>query len=372
MFSWLKDHFIPHEGNDHRPHFLRKEMAAGLVLVIVVFEAIYLVQTLVVIPRSGYLAEVLSSVLVEETNQERTADALGTLSVSPVLEQAAQIKAADMAAKEYFSHNTPEGKTPWYFLQQVGYQYQAAGENLAVNFTESQDVTNAWMNSPSHRANILNGKYTEIGIATARGVYKGSNAIFVVQYFGRPRTYALAAPLFPAATSTAATTSVLTIAAANPKVAGSSSTVSNEPIKELSVPVSVVATPTKITVEDPRIVEVAGAESVKDEPLSETQASEPTVTETVPFASTQENTVLAPAQSTPNAWQRLLASPRPVLTAILAIMGILVLAALLLTIFIKVRVQHPHIIGNGVLILALISFILVLNSLMGGAFGLIL
>jgi hypothetical protein len=103
-----------------------------------------------------------------------------------LLEAAARAKAEDMAAKSYFAHTSPEGRTPWYWLDLVGYKYAYAGENLAVDFDDSTDVTNAWMNSPGHRANIMSERYTEIGIATARGSFEGHPTVFVVQFFGRP------------------------------------------------------------------------------------------------------------------------------------------------------------------------------------------
>jgi uncharacterized protein YkwD len=132
------------------------------------------------------LSAIYSSVLVNLTNQNRAALNISKLTVSPILEKAAQMKADDMAAKGYFAHNTPDGKTPWYWFDLAGYKYVYAGENLAVNFEESADVETAWMNSPGHFLNIMNPKFTEIGIATSTGVYKGRQAVFVVQMFGSP------------------------------------------------------------------------------------------------------------------------------------------------------------------------------------------
>lgn len=143
--------------------------------------------------QTGQYASVVASVLVDLVNTDRTSDSLHGLTVSPVLEAAAQAKANDMAAKGYFAHTSPEGKDPWYWFKLVGYKYSYAGENLAVDFTDSGDVNAAWMNSPTHRDNILNPHYTEIGIATASGYYQGRPTIFVVQEFGMP------APLAPAA-----------------------------------------------------------------------------------------------------------------------------------------------------------------------------
>lgn len=132
------------------------------------------------------LSAIYAAVLVNLTNQNRIEANLSELKVSPLLEKAAQMKADDMAAKGYFAHNTPDGKTPWYWLDQAGYKYIYAGENLAVNFEDSEDVETAWMNSRGHFLNIMNPKYTEIGIATSTGIYKGREAIFVVQMFGSP------------------------------------------------------------------------------------------------------------------------------------------------------------------------------------------
>ncbi len=133
------------------------------------------------------LSAIYASVLVSLTNQDRVKNNLGELTVNPLLEKAAQMKADDMAQKSYFSHNTPDGKTPWYWLEQAGYNYKYAGENLAVNFNDSEEVQTAWMNSRGHFLNIVNPKYTEIGIATSTGMYKGREAVFVVQMFGTPK-----------------------------------------------------------------------------------------------------------------------------------------------------------------------------------------
>ena len=132
------------------------------------------------------LSAIYASVLVNLTNKDRARENISELKVSPILEKAAQMKADDMASKGYFAHNTPEGLTPWYWFTLAGYKYEFAGENLAVNFEESEDIQTAWMNSRGHFLNIMNPKYTEIGIATSTGIYKGREAVFVVQMFGKP------------------------------------------------------------------------------------------------------------------------------------------------------------------------------------------
>lgn len=186
MLTWLKQHFIPHEGNDHRPHILRTEGAQVLLFLLLASQAFFLLYSFIILPTSKQVAAVLVPVLITQTNQERTHANLSILHKNELLMRSAQQKANDMAAKGYFAHNSPDGEDPWFWFKQVGYDYRFAGENLAVNFVESRDITDAWMHSPTHRENLLNGRYTEVGIATALGKYKGKDAIFVVQHFGTP------------------------------------------------------------------------------------------------------------------------------------------------------------------------------------------
>lgn len=150
---------------------------------------------------SGGLAAVVTATLVDLANNDRKEESLGNLKINPILVEAAQAKADDMAEKGYFAHNSPEGLTSWHWFSEAGYSFSYAGENLAVNFSDSVDVEEAWMDSPTHRANIMNGKFTEIGIATAVGEYKGKETIFVVQMFGTPRAVAATASPRPVTTS---------------------------------------------------------------------------------------------------------------------------------------------------------------------------
>jgi len=155
---------------------------ACLIVLVVLMGAVPSLRTNVL----DSLSAIYASVLVNLTNQNRATAHVSELKINPLLEKAAQMKANDMASKGYFAHNTPDGKTPWYWFELAGYKYAYAGENLAVNFENSEDVETAWMNSRGHFLNIMNPKYTEIGIATSTGMYKGYQAVFVVQMFGAP------------------------------------------------------------------------------------------------------------------------------------------------------------------------------------------
>jgi uncharacterized protein YkwD len=131
--------------------------------------------------------------VVKQTNDVRSKNGLGRLTIDPLLMKAAQAKAEDMAARGYFAHQAPDGRMPWDWITSVGYEFVAAAENLAVGYPSDVDLISAWMESEGHRHNLLNQKYTDIGIGIARGKYKGQDTIFVVQMFGKPR-FVLAAP----------------------------------------------------------------------------------------------------------------------------------------------------------------------------------
>lgn len=195
MRKTLKKYFIPHPENDHRPHLLRTRTVMWLLGVLVVFELLFISQFFVVLPSADFLASILPNAVVALTNAHRALAAEGVLADSPVLDRAAQMKADDMASKGYFAHTSPEGISPWYWFQLAGYRYTHAGENLAVNFYDSKDVVEAWMRSEGHRKNILNEKYTEIGVGVATGMYQEREAVFIVQHFGRPVVAASPAPV---------------------------------------------------------------------------------------------------------------------------------------------------------------------------------
>lgn len=186
MKAWFTRWFVTDDKNGGSPKIFGASALLGFTIITVIMHSWVLTSLVYLSPHSKYFADILSNVLVDLTNERRSAEKIGELQINPLLVKAAQMKADDMASRGYFSHVSPDGKTPWYWLQQVGYAYTYAGENLAVNFFDSEDVMNAWMNSPSHRANVENGKYTQIGIATAHGTYDGRTGIYVVQFFGRP------------------------------------------------------------------------------------------------------------------------------------------------------------------------------------------
>jgi uncharacterized protein YkwD len=168
----------------------KRKQKIGRYAVIAIIGFVFLAVFVFVVPsfsrvRDNMLGTVLPAVLDYLTNAERQQNNVSALTPNPLLSQAAQLKAQDMAEKQYFAHTSPEGIKPWHWLDAVGYTYDYAGDNLAINFTDSKDVTDAWMRSPMHRSNILKSAYTEIGTGVATGTYQGREAVFIVQMYAR-------------------------------------------------------------------------------------------------------------------------------------------------------------------------------------------
>lgn len=182
----LAGYFLPSKANRYKPGFFTARSVGVVLALLVLLELALLAQSFLLPKTDRFLTAVLPGALVAFSNDARANEHLPLLRSNSLLVQAARAKAEDMALRGYFSHETPEGKEPWIFLDAVHYEYGYAGENLAVNFTDSKDVTDAWLLSPTHRANLLNPHFSEIGIGVATGTYQGKEAVFVVQFLASP------------------------------------------------------------------------------------------------------------------------------------------------------------------------------------------
>ena len=157
----------------------------------------------------AYATEMSRSGLLSGTNAARSANGLAPFALNSKLNSSAQAKAQDMADKNYWAHVSPDGTEPWYFFDQAGYSYVRAGENLAYGFMTSQGAVDGWMNSPSHRANIL-GDYYDVGfgIVNAPDYQNSGQQTIVVAHYGTEAmapTPAAPAPAPPAPASTSPT-----------------------------------------------------------------------------------------------------------------------------------------------------------------------
>lgn len=151
--------------------------------------AIYLlVVGVFLLPKTAVFAsEITTSKLIELTNQERINDNLPPLSINSKLEEAAVNKANSLITNQYFSHTSPDGKNFSEWIKEVNYEYVYAGENLAMDFITAEGVVKAWMNSESHKKNILSPLYDETAIAITSGIFNGQPTTIITQLFGRQK-----------------------------------------------------------------------------------------------------------------------------------------------------------------------------------------
>lgn len=191
-----KAHTRTRQAGHHRrnKHYLKTYWPyLPLLLVVVVGLAINSVWSrgTVLGSSSNFTAEAL----LQDTNTRRLAGNESVLTLNSQLAAAAQAKANDMATRDYWSHTTPDGRAPWSFLAASGYQYQAAGENLAYGFDNAGDTVTGWMNSAEHRANVLDPAYRDVGFGVTESVnYQGHGPqVIVVAEYAEPTTVAATA-----------------------------------------------------------------------------------------------------------------------------------------------------------------------------------
>ncbi|WP_261130312.1 CAP domain-containing protein [Bacillus sp. Marseille-Q3570] len=125
-------------------------------------------------PGGGAAMSEMEKQVVELTNQERMKNGLSALKADAELAQVAQKKADDLAQNNYFSHNSPTYGSPFQMMQQNGVDYTSAAENIAAGQQSAEQVVQQWMNSPSHRENIMNGQLTHIGVGLSKGGQQGN------------------------------------------------------------------------------------------------------------------------------------------------------------------------------------------------------
>lgn len=180
----FKDYFIPNDNNENRPKILRPKQLAIIAILLVTLKIFSIGYLFLVYQESAQMSETSVSQILALTNAARTSEGIPALNLNPALNKAAQTKAEDMAINNYFSHTSPDGRKPWDFVNRSEYAYLLIGENLAINFIQADDAHTALMESPSHRKNILNTKYSDIGLAIISGKLDGNNTNILVEIFG--------------------------------------------------------------------------------------------------------------------------------------------------------------------------------------------
>jgi uncharacterized protein YkwD len=179
--------FFPHPDNNHKAFLIQPGFTAILIAVYLLNQSLIKSFTMLRPGVLGYSSEITAQKVYDQTNARRAKEGLPPLHYNPILSESATAKAKNMFDENYWAHNSPSGKSPWDFFKAVNYQYSIAGENLAKDFYDTDSMMRAWMNSPTHKANIISDKYQEIGIGVVNGVLNGVKTTLVVQHFGTPQ-----------------------------------------------------------------------------------------------------------------------------------------------------------------------------------------
>ncbi|MEO7617463.1 MAG: CAP domain-containing protein, partial [Candidatus Saccharibacteria bacterium] len=153
----------------------------------------------------AYATDITPVELLNDTNAERTKVGLAPLRLESRFNASSSDKANDMFTNNYWAHVSPTGVQPWHWFEQENYSYSYAGENLAKNFDTSAGVTQGWMNSQTHRDNLLNPNYVDVGFSVKNGTLTGEQTTLVVAHYGTVAKAPVAAATTPAPKSVAPT-----------------------------------------------------------------------------------------------------------------------------------------------------------------------
>ncbi len=309
MRKTIKKYFIPHADNNYHPHILHTKRAIFYGLVFMAAKII-VVAFVLLLPVEVF---VLPDVLAEEqkqiialTNELRKENNLPALAVAPKLDVSAQNKAMDMSENSYFAHEQ-DGKTLSYWLSGANYGYQTAGENLAVGFNTAKGIVNAWKNSPTHYANLLDTEYSDVGVGLSGGVYKDKPTIFIAQHLAQPLTIAKTPTPKKIASSPK-----LTLSAPPP-----------ETTKEITIPDNATSSVLAAT------ANIAPPDVAETEPIIDTSAPTPI-------------DKYIQAKKTLSSVTNLFDISQKIYFFAIIFFGL----ALLVNIFVEIRKQHPHVIAQ--------------------------
>lgn len=364
MRQTLKRYFIPHEENRYHPHILHTKRAALYAGLCIAMKGIVFLFVLLLPAEVFMLPDVLEkerAAIIAMTNTLRARP----LAEDAALNRSSELRTADMAAREYFDHISPDGRDLRYFLSQAGYRYAVGGENLAMGFSSAEDVMDAWEKSPAHRANLVDTDFNDIGVGISAGSYGGVPTVFVAQHFGRASSSSPASAggivIQPTQSRVAWEETGPNGMALSATVRATGDIVGGEVlVGEYRIPLSRVETAPDT---------FAGAQEIARSPSSFFRVVTPPVA--------RFTGVLGTVISAPIPWDRIVISgPTPIekyirsksslggLTSLFRVergiyLGFLLFfaAALALNIFIEIRKQHPHVIAQTTGLLALIALL---------------
>lgn len=182
--TYLRDFLIPNSDNNHTPRALRPRYLTAYALVIILAKVFISSYLFILYPTVLSAFTVIENEILSMVNNSRVDAQVIQLEIDPELSQAAQAKADDMVANDYFSHFGPDGKKPWDWIDYTKYNYSIAGENLGKDFITAEAVHRALMASSTHKKNILNPRYRNLGIGIATGKIDNRDTLVLVQMFG--------------------------------------------------------------------------------------------------------------------------------------------------------------------------------------------
>lgn len=182
-YAIFHEYFIPSPKNDHKPRILRPRSLVIITIISTLIKVIVVGYLFFIYPNQAIMSEVIVKKIFELTNKSREVAGLKPLAMNTVLSASATAKANDMIANNYFAHHSPTGKKPWDWISRADYPYILVGENLAMNFASADAVHKALMDSPTHKKNIMNEKYRDIGLAMVNGKIDEKDTIILVELF---------------------------------------------------------------------------------------------------------------------------------------------------------------------------------------------
>lgn len=189
MNKLLQKYFIPTAENNFHPHILHTKRTIFYGVFFSLMKILIFVFVLLLPAEVFVLPDVLAEEqkqIISLTNELRQKNNRDKLAISVKLDLSSQRKADDMAKKKYFAHTNKNKKSLANWLSDVNYDYEVAGENLAVGFNTAEEIIAAWQKSPSHYANLLDSDFKDIGVGLSGGVFNGEPTVYIAQHFATP------------------------------------------------------------------------------------------------------------------------------------------------------------------------------------------
>lgn len=363
--SIFKDYFIPCDSNSNKPKILRAGALTAIVVVLICVKLTATGYLFFIYPNKAKMAEEISKQILELINRERVINNLSPLSTDAVLNKAALARVQDMLENNYFAHKSPSGKMPWDWINRGEYGYLFVGENLAMNFTSAQSAHAALMLSESHKKNILNDKYADIGLAVLPGAIGGKQTNVLVELFASKKPIQLAKAEEPEVKIAAEAPANVALPAGSPDNAPVSVLPTNiektetEPVEEKSQPEA--DQPLKsgdLTVVSGVVSNAAKPDVLPASPAGELNKQD--AQETSPNQALENNEIskvkfFAPQENEKNALAaKIIKTSRYIFIFALAIVAV----SLLINIFVRISIQHKPVIVQSFLVIIFITGLL--------------